>query len=1327
MSFALCLGAQSGLAGVHAEQLSEEESINTNDWSDEIDQLLSKGEYVEGQVVVGIDYSVTDVATSLDASGDTYDSSNLSSFSDADASGLLSQSEEIITVSEDAAEEAIEQDVSDDISIEFIVDDTKSTEEILYELSKDPRVVFAEPNYVGEVEETSPVQVEDLEDLSSLHNSFPDQVQDMTMYQWGMSSSVETKVKDNAANPSINVPKFGGTEGNMTGDSIIVAVIDQPVDFTNPDLKDVAFTFTDEQQSTLGCDVHGYNATWQNSDGKLSAWSSADHGTHCAGVIGASWDGKGVSGVASNVQIISIQNCNTDGNTSIINDLKAFAFVKKCYAAGIPIRITSNSYGLDQSSKALDAVVRDVGENCGVVSIFAAGNASRDNDIYMTAVNTLQDNPYAITVSATDESDKITSFSCYGRNSVDLGAPGGNILSTVNMDSSIYFPDSGVGNLFYEGFETDSPNVSVKLLGSGSDDQVKDTAVISATGGPCFAGQRSASVDVSKYQGATNYDFKVFRLEFDLGNISASCKGDGDRYFAFTFHSGEESYAYASDIVTKDSGNLTGIKSLDDYSYNSGNGWAIYSVKLDDSVDYSNFKIRVRMYIVPDDTNDQELYIDSVGIGEKTVPYGIMSGTSMACPMVAGATAVLASENRSLSADELACLVCSRVRSNASLANKTRTGGVIDLGGETSVNLSPVITSVSLGPEDKKTIKITGANFGGVAGEIVAVKDDSSVDSIWDKNALAGSIVSWSDTQVVYKLENDTQGVLKITLKSHNGKSCKNYTYLNKSSNVFEKELSLPKDMGDIYTYDAAGDYDTYGVLEGLNDKLYYIPSISKVEGTPAYKNMSCYNILTDSWTDAAPLPEWLENVSACIYDGKLVVLGETMSVVNDTASSLKNSEKRIYIYDPLVDEWTKGSTKDITGMKSIICSEDKLYLVGGKSANEYSLGSGMGKTVYSWKEASMNYPRLTAKNGRIYVYDPSRIGMLVLEDGKVTTIKGTDMPLFRSAYDADDLNNMYLGDNGFEDSRVRDGVLVPVSSGIILLGPAKADGGADTYLLDTSTLKFSDYSKRLSDSKIMSVAATVYNGYIYAIGTTLMDPDERFFRATAISTDEEQTENGGNNNQSGGENGQSGGENGQSGDKNQNGGKKENQNGGKDSQNGDKNQSSGGKTQNKDDGSSQGNNASESQNNGSQNNGSENNSLDNTGNETTPNYSNEWIQGQWYDANGNPSYTPTGSWKCNSTGWWYEDTSGWYPVSCWQKIDGDWYYFDSSGYMASNEWRDGYWLSGSGAWSYEGVGSWRKNSKGWWYEDTFGWYPYSQWQKINGEWYYFNASGYLK
>lgn len=100
--------------------------------------------------------------------------------------------------------------------------------------------------------------------------------------------------------------------------------------------------------------------------------------------------------------------------------------------------------------------------------------------------------------------------------------------------------------------------------------------------------------------------------------------------------------------------------------------------------------------------------------------------------------------------------------------------------------------------------------------------------------------------------------------------------------------------------------------------------------------------------------------------------------------------------------------------------------------------------------------------------------------------------------------------------------------------------------------------------------------------------------------------------------------------------------------------------------------------------------------------------------------------WKCNSTGWWVEYSDGSYPVSSWKKIDNTWYYFDKSGYMVSNEWRDGYWLSSNGALEYKYTASWKHNGSGWWFEDASGWYPSNRWQKIDGCWYYFDASGYM-
>lgn len=123
--------------------------------------------------------------------------------------------------------------------------------------------------------------------------------------------------------------------------------------------------------------------------------------------------------------------------------------------------------------------------------------------------------------------------------------------------------------------------------------------------------------------------------------------------------------------------------------------------------------------------------------------------------------------------------------------------------------------------------------------------------------------------------------------------------------------------------------------------------------------------------------------------------------------------------------------------------------------------------------------------------------------------------------------------------------------------------------------------------------------------------------------------------------------------------------------------------------------------------------------------YKNEWVDGVWYDANGNNTYNGRLQWKSNSSGWWVEDTSGWYPQNQWQKIDGKWYYFTSSGYMDYSEYRDGCWLNSDGSWNQDySNGKWQNDGQGWWYQDN-GWYPRNQYLWIDGTRYWFNSSGY--
>ena len=250
LSFALVIGMVLPGPVSHAAETTAGSAV----WSADIPALLQAGDYVEGQVVVGIDCSISETAGSA------------------------------LAAVEDDAGTAEELTEASGISIEIIEDPTKTTEELLYLLAEDRRVVFAEPNYVADSTGN--------EDRN-LPGGMPDpqvyeRIADLTDLQW--SSIATTQMGPDWPDSSARVPDFGGTGSNMEGEPVIVAVIDQPVDYTNPDLAPVMYRFSEAQQQTLGCGEYGYNATWQSREDELVFFPGGDHGTHCAGIIGAAWD-----------------------------------------------------------------------------------------------------------------------------------------------------------------------------------------------------------------------------------------------------------------------------------------------------------------------------------------------------------------------------------------------------------------------------------------------------------------------------------------------------------------------------------------------------------------------------------------------------------------------------------------------------------------------------------------------------------------------------------------------------------------------------------------------------------------------------------------------------------------------------------------------------------------------------------------------------------------------------------------------------------------------------------------------------------------------------
>lgn len=122
---------------------------------------------------------------------------------------------------------------------------------------------------------------------------------------------------------------------------------------------------------------------------------------------------------------------------------------------------------------------------------------------------------------------------------------------------------------------------------------------------------------------------------------------------------------------------------------------------------------------------------------------------------------------------------------------------------------------------------------------------------------------------------------------------------------------------------------------------------------------------------------------------------------------------------------------------------------------------------------------------------------------------------------------------------------------------------------------------------------------------------------------------------------------------------------------------------------------------------------------------SDEYRNGYWLNGDGTWTYTAKASWRSDSKGWWYQDDKGWYPKNQWLRIDGKWYFFKANGYMAANEFCKGYWLNADGTWTYKAKASWKKDAKGWYYSDTTGWYAKNQTLKIDGKKYSFDSAGY--
>jgi subtilisin family serine protease len=192
------------------------------------------------------------------------------------------------------------------------------------------------------------------------------------------------------------------------------------------------------------------------------------HGTHCAGIIGAEGNnGKGIAGINWNVEIMPLKFLSSTGSGSTKDAIEAINYVIDRKRKGVNVRIISASWGSTQRSRALRDAIKKAGDE-GILFVAAAGNNGDDSDKRPHFPAGYYDLPNVVSVAALDRNDQLAGFSNYGAKSVQIAAPGKEILSTwlkgefyVASGTSMATPEvAGVAALVLSA----NPQMSVKEL-----------------------------------------------------------------------------------------------------------------------------------------------------------------------------------------------------------------------------------------------------------------------------------------------------------------------------------------------------------------------------------------------------------------------------------------------------------------------------------------------------------------------------------------------------------------------------------------------------------------------------------------------------------------------------------------------------------------------------------------------------------------------------------------------------------------------------------------------------------------------------------------------
>ena len=348
-----------------------------------------------------------------------------------------------------------------------------------------PEVRSAEPDYVLRTDATSndPLLTED----------------DGHGPMWGLLSGSSSPANTYGSGA------VGAWAQGVTGShNIVVGVVDEGIQVDHPDLAANIWTNPwdppnglDDDGNGYVDDVHGWDFK-HNDNSVYDGPATDDHATHVAGTIGAvGGNGTGVVGVNWNVTLISAKFLEGTGDTA--DAIRAIDYLTDLKVRhGLNIVASNNSWGGGGSSQALtDAINR--GGDQGILFVAAGGNDGVSDDgggaFFPAAGKCDRHYPSGasrgwdciVSVAAITKTGALASYSNFGAVSVDLGAPGSDILST--------YPPSQYA--WIDGTSMAAPHVTgaLALLASCSfgltPSQLRADLLAAATTTPSLAGKTS--------------------------------------------------------------------------------------------------------------------------------------------------------------------------------------------------------------------------------------------------------------------------------------------------------------------------------------------------------------------------------------------------------------------------------------------------------------------------------------------------------------------------------------------------------------------------------------------------------------------------------------------------------------------------------------------------------------------------------------------------------------------------------------------------------------------------------------------------------------------